>query len=158
MFDERATAEEQREWFVLNGPEVPGLLDYLREHGHEARPACSSGPSATTRRGSACPSSPTARSSCRPPSTTSSIRTSTILGPYFASPRGFLFLTPEEQSLVAAQTEGPLPPSAVIGAGLEPAPAAPSRARLDALGLPRHFLLYLGRVDKNKGCDQLFED
>ena len=29
--------------------------------------------------------------------------------------------------------------------------------RLDALGLPRAFLLYLGRVDKNNGCDQLFE-
>ena len=85
------------------------------------------------------------------------IRTSAILGPYFASPRGFLFLTPEEQSLVAAQVDGPLAPSAVIGAGLDPAPAAPSRARLDALGLPRDFLLYLGRVDKNKGCDQLFE-
>jgi glycosyltransferase involved in cell wall biosynthesis len=43
--------------------------------------------------------------------------------------------------------------------GLEPVPAPrPGRAPLDALGLPQDYLLYLGRVDRNKGCDALLEN
>jgi glycosyltransferase involved in cell wall biosynthesis len=43
----------------------------------------------------------------------------------------------------------------VIGSGIDPAPERPSRAALDGLGLPQDFLVYLGRVDRNKGCDAL---
>jgi len=80
-----------------------------------------------------------------------------MLGPYFTQPRAYLFLTPEERELVAARCDGPLPPSDIIGLGLDPAPPAPDRAALDPFGLPRNYLLYLGRVDKNKGCDRLFD-
>jgi hypothetical protein len=34
VFDEQATRERQEEWFRENGPQVPGLLDHLRQHGH----------------------------------------------------------------------------------------------------------------------------
>ena len=43
---------------------------------------------------------------------------------------------------------------AVIGSGLDPAPAV-DMSRLDALGLADPFVLYLGRVDPNKGCAAL---
>ena len=33
MFDGRASEDEQRRWFALNGPDVPALLRYLAEHG-----------------------------------------------------------------------------------------------------------------------------
>jgi hypothetical protein len=32
---DRATAEEQQEWFRENGPDAPGLLEHLRAHGAE---------------------------------------------------------------------------------------------------------------------------
>ena len=46
-------------------------------------------------------------------------------------------------------------PSAVIGCGLDPAPAASICRALDALGLADPFVLYLGRIDPNKGCQAL---
>jgi glycosyltransferase involved in cell wall biosynthesis len=85
------------------------------------------------------------------------IRSSTLLGRYFSLPRAYLFLTPEERDLVAARCDGPLPQSDIIGIGLDPAQPAPDRTSLDRLGVPRDYLLYLGRVDKNKGCDRLFD-
>jgi glycosyltransferase involved in cell wall biosynthesis len=85
------------------------------------------------------------------------IRTSTLLGPFFRRPRAYLFLTPEERDLVAARCDGPLPSSDIIGMGLDPPSTPPPRDLLDQLGLPRNYLLYLGRVDKNKGCDRLFD-
>jgi glycosyltransferase involved in cell wall biosynthesis len=83
------------------------------------------------------------------------IRSSTILAPFFRLPRAYLFLTPEEEAMVANVARAALPPSAVIGSGVDPTPDRPSRAALDALGVPQDFLVYLGRVDRNKGCDAL---
>jgi glycosyltransferase involved in cell wall biosynthesis len=57
--------------------------------------------------------------------------------------------------MVANVARTTLPPSAIIGSGINPAPDRPSRAALDALGLPEAFLVYVGRVDRNKGCDAL---
>jgi glycosyltransferase involved in cell wall biosynthesis len=85
------------------------------------------------------------------------IRTATVLGPFFARPRSYLFLTPEERELVAARCEGHLPSSEVIGLGLDPvpAPAPASAVKAGGIDVRPPFLLYLGRVEKNKGCDAL---
>jgi glycosyltransferase involved in cell wall biosynthesis len=78
------------------------------------------------------------------------------LGEYFRRPKGYLFLSEEERQLVTSRAGGLVAPSAVIGTGLEPASGAPTAA-LDDLGLAGPFVLYLGRVDRNKGCDRLVE-
>jgi glycosyltransferase involved in cell wall biosynthesis len=79
-----------------------------------------------------------------------------IFKPFFRSPRGIVYLTPEEQTLVEDAADNRGLPSVVIGSGLnlpEPDPALDFRARHR---LPRPFLLYVGRIDKNKGCITLF--
>lgn len=79
-----------------------------------------------------------------------------IYKPFFRSPRGIVYLTPEEQALVEDAAENAGVPSTVIGSGLnlpEPDPAYDFRA---AHGLERPFVLYVGRIDKNKGCVTLF--
>ena len=35
VFTTRSSPEEQEQWFVENGPEVPELIEYLRQHGAE---------------------------------------------------------------------------------------------------------------------------
>jgi glycosyltransferase involved in cell wall biosynthesis len=74
---------------------------------------------------------------------------------FFTLPRGYVFLTPEEEELVRGRAGGTLPPSCVIGSGLDPAPARAARADLTSLGIHGPFVLYLGRVDPNKGCETL---
>jgi glycosyltransferase involved in cell wall biosynthesis len=75
-----------------------------------------------------------------------------IFKPFFRSPRGIVYLTPEEQALVEDASGNQDVPNVVIGSGLnmvEPPAGLDFRARY---GLDRPFLLYVGRVDKNKGC------
>jgi len=58
---------------------------------------------------------------------------------------------------VSARAGRTLQPAAVIGTGLEPAGPSPGRELLRSRGIPDDYLLYLGRVDRNKGCDTLLE-
>ena len=79
-----------------------------------------------------------------------------IMKPFFSLPRGIVYLTPEEQTLVEDASGNRGVPSVVIGSGLnlpETDPALDFRAKH---GLARPFLLYVGRIDKNKGCVTLF--
>ncbi len=154
LFDDQASPDEQQQWFALNGPDVPGLLAYVRDHGRDYdrvlfftyryAPSWFGLPLVADR----AILVPTAEHD-------QLIRSSTILAPYFRLPRAYLFLTPEEEAMVANVARAALPPSAIIGSGIDPAPDRPSRAALDALGLPEAFLVYVGRVDRNKGCDAL---
>jgi glycosyltransferase involved in cell wall biosynthesis len=82
-----------------------------------------------------------------------------IFKPFFRSPRGLVYLTPEEQARVEdAGGNGDLP-SVVIGSGLN-LPDADSGLDVPGFrkrhGLDRPFVLYVGRIDKNKGCVTLF--
>jgi glycosyltransferase involved in cell wall biosynthesis len=154
VFAGGATPGEQDAWFRENGPEMPALLEYLEKHDHEYDRvmfwafryyhAYFGLPLVADR----AVLVPTAEDD-------DLIRTATVLGPFFARPRSYLFLTPEEHDLVAARCEGHLPSSEVIGAGLDPAPAAAPMTSLAGVDVRPPFLLYLGRVEKNKGCDTL---
>jgi glycosyltransferase involved in cell wall biosynthesis len=154
VFDGRASEAEQQEWFARNGPDAPALLAFLREHGREYErviffafryaPSWFGLPLVKDR----AILMPTAEDD-------ELMRSATILGPYFASPRGYWFNTLEEKAMIARLVGGPLPPSVTIGCGVDPAGPPPSRAELDRLGIPSDFLLYVGRVDRNKGCDAL---
>jgi glycosyltransferase involved in cell wall biosynthesis len=77
-----------------------------------------------------------------------------VFADLFRSVRGFLYLTPEEKELIERTAGAILAPSRVIGSGLNvqrPGPAP--RARLQA---PSSYVLYVGRIDRNKGVDTLF--
>jgi glycosyltransferase involved in cell wall biosynthesis len=148
----RATEAEQETWFRENGPDMPTLLDHLRRHGRDYDrvlfwsyryyPAFFGLPIVADR----AILVPTAEDD-------EVIRTASVLADFFAKPRAYLFLTPEERDLVAARCRGPLPPSEVIGAGLAPTPSSPS-GKID---VPRPYALYVGRIEKNKGCDRLID-
>ena len=79
-----------------------------------------------------------------------------VFKPFFHLPRGIVYLTPEEQTLVEAASGNREVPSVVIGSGLN-LPDVPDGIDFRRRhGLERPFLLYVGRVDKNKGCVTLF--
>jgi glycosyltransferase involved in cell wall biosynthesis len=73
----------------------------------------------------------------------------------FRAPRGIIYLTPEEQALVEGKSGNQSVPSVVVGSGVnipEGWEGLDVRRRFD---LPERFLLYVGRIDRNKGVDRL---
>jgi glycosyltransferase involved in cell wall biosynthesis len=155
VFDSRAAPERQEAWFRENGPDTPALLAHLQTNGRDYdlvlfwsyrySPAYLGLPLVAER----AVLVPTAEDD-------PAIRLD-VLERYFQLPAGYLFLTPEEEALVSRRAGRTLAPAAIIGSGLEPPPLRPPRAALDGLGLPETFLLYVGRIERNKGCDTLFE-
>ena len=157
VFDGGAAPDRQQEWFRENGPDAPGLLDHLRAHGHEYDlvvfwtyryfPSYFGLPLVADR----AVLVPTAEED-------PAIDLGVLLE-FFDKPAGYIFLTPEERDLVSSRALHPLSQSVVVGIGLEPvALGVTPRAPLDQLGIPADYLLYLGRVDRNKGCDALLEN
>ena len=149
---DRATAEEQEAWFRENGPDSPELLAYLRSHGADFDRVLFW----AYRYAGSYFGLPLAagRSVLVPTAEEDPLIHADVLSAYFALPKGFLFLTPEEEALVASRMESGRP-CAVIGSGLDPASETVDLSPLDALGLDDPFVLYLGRIDPNKGCQAL---
>lgn len=155
VFDGGAAHDRQIAWFAENGPDAPDLIEFLRTRGSEFdlilfwtfryAPSFFGLPHVA------------GRSILLPTAEDDAAVHLDVSGAFFRQPAGYLFLTPEEQALVSMRAERPLHPSAVIGIGLEPAPPPPGRELLDALGLPGDYVLYLGRVDRNKGCHTLLD-
>jgi glycosyltransferase involved in cell wall biosynthesis len=152
VFDGRASEERQTEWFRENGPDCPALLDYLRAEG----PTFDLVLFWTFRYAPSFFGVPLVRDRAVLLPTAEEDRAVDlgILERFFQLPAGYLFLTPEEETLVSTRAGRELRPSSVIGMGLEAAPASTGTSRLAPGGA---YLLYLGRVDRNKGCDTLLE-
>ena len=148
----RATPEEQEQWFRENGPDAPALLEYLRRHGADYdRVLFWSYRYFDTWFGLPLVAD---RAVLVPTAEEDPVIHVDALEAFFAQPKGFLFLTPEEQALVAARAPG-VRASAIIGSGLDPAPEPGTLPDLDTLNLRDPFVLYLGRIDPNKGCATL---
>ena len=155
VFAGGASAERQEAWFRENGPDCPALLDHLRAHGaaydlvlfwtFRYAPSYFGVPLVRE------------RAVLVPTAEEDDAIDLPVLRQFFRLPAGYLFLTPEEETLVATRAGRPLTPAAVVGLGLEPAAPVADTGALRDLGLDRPFLLYLGRVDRNKGCGTLLE-
>ena len=149
----RATPEDEDAWFRENGPMVPGLLDHLKTHGtdydrvlfwtYRYYPSFFGVPLVRD------------RAILVPTAEEDPVIWLRSLSAFFTLPRGYVFLTPEEDALVRGRAGAALPPSCVIGTGLEPVGPRTKSAALSALGVRDPFVLYLGRVDPNKGCETL---
>ena len=154
--DPGSTPEREEEWFRANGPDAPALLEHLRVHGSEYdlvlfwafryAPSYFGLPLVAE------------RAIVVPTAEEDPAIDLDVLPDYFARAAGYLFLTPEEEALVSTRAGRPLQPSRIVGIGLEPErDRHPSWDALDRLGIPRNFVLYLGRIDRNKGCATLLE-
>ncbi len=156
----RATPEEEAAWFQENGPQVPALLEHLKANGadydlvlfwtYRYYPSYFGVPLVRD------------RAVLVPTAEEDPVIWLRALNDFFTLPRGFVFLTPEEAELVQSRVSTPLPPSCVIGSGVDahlPGSDGHQDSRSKRAGrVPGGpFVLYLGRVDPNKGCEILLQ-
>ena len=80
-----------------------------------------------------------------------------MFGPVFRGVRGIMYNSHEEQALIQAVSGNQRVPGVVVGVGSEiPPRVEPERARR-AFDLHEPFVVYVGRIDANKGCAELFD-
>jgi glycosyltransferase involved in cell wall biosynthesis len=80
-----------------------------------------------------------------------------ILGPVFRGARGIMYNSPEERALITSLHGNAAVPGVTVGVGSDvPDTTNPERAAA-AFGLERPYVLYVGRIDVNKGCGELFD-
>jgi len=80
-----------------------------------------------------------------------------IFQPIFRGVRGIMYNSAEERASINAVSGNDDVPGVVVGVGsVIPPSVEPARAR-QKFGLNDRFVVYVGRIDANKGCVQLFD-
>jgi glycosyltransferase involved in cell wall biosynthesis len=80
-----------------------------------------------------------------------------IFQPLFRSVRALMYNSPEERAMIHAVSDNQRVPGVVIGIGSD-VPNNPQPARFrQKYKIRGPFAVYVGRVDENKGCKELFE-
>lgn len=87
-----------------------------------------------------------------------------LFRPLFRGARAIVYNSHEERDMILARSGAHDVPGDVVGVGIqEPgAPGGPpgdisARRFREAFGITGPFMLYVGRIDENKGCKQLFD-
>ena len=80
-----------------------------------------------------------------------------IFGPIFRGVRAIMYNSPEERTMIEAASSNRQVPGVVVGVGSAvPERTDPARFR-QAFAAHRPFAIYIGRIDQNKGCGELFD-
>jgi len=155
VFETTHSLADELAWLESEGPTSPALIDYVSSAGagfdfilffsfryyhswHGVR-----------RAGGRAILVPTAE---RDPAVALS-----IFGPVFRGVRGIMYNSHEERAMIQAATRNHSVPGVVVGVGSDvPARTEPMRFRRRHK-INRPFAIYIGRIDANKGCAELFD-
>jgi len=155
VFDQRHSIADELSWLESEGPASPAMLDYLARSAagfdyvllfsyryyhawHGAR-----------RLARQAVLVPTAE---RDP-----VIGMTIFGPVFRGVRGIMYNSHEERAMIQAATRNDHVPGVIVGVGSE-VPERTDAARFRRRHrISRPFAIYIGRIDANKGCAELFD-
>jgi glycosyltransferase involved in cell wall biosynthesis len=80
-----------------------------------------------------------------------------IFGPVFRGVRAIMYNSHEERAMIHAAARNESVPGVVVGVGSDvPDRTDPARFR-KRFDMQRPFAIYIGRIDENKGCGELFD-
>ena len=155
VFFRRHSLNEELEWLDSEGPACPSLISRLQTAGQEfdfVLLFCARyyhayyGARVMADRAVLVPTAE------RDPAVALS-----MFGPVFRGVRAVMYNSPEEQRLIHAASSNDDVPGVVVGIGSDiPSSVDPERAKR-MFGLERPYILYVGRIDANKGCAELFD-
>ena len=154
-FAEHSDREELR-WMDEHGPVTPGLVDHLRAHHAEYDALIFF----SYRYWTAFHGLQVApwKSILVPTAEEDPTLALRMFKPYFSLPAAYAFNSPEERDLILAASGRADLPGEVVGVGIEAGEAADvgdMRRKLDLLG---DYVIYVGRIEKEKGVSRLFEN
>lgn len=148
--------DEERRWIEEHGPVTPGLVEHLRaHHGDYDALIFFSYRYWTTYHG--VPVAP-GKSILVPTAEDDGAVRLRVFKPFFRLPAAYAFNSPEERELLLRMTGAADLAGEVVGVGIEDVPVVAAeeiRKRLDLLG---DYIVYVGRIEREKGCSRLFED
>ena len=155
VFDHRHSLADELDWVDAEGPNSPGLIDYLSTNGgaydyclffsyrywvsyHGARAV-----------------SP--RAILVPTAERDATIGLSMFQPVFRGVRALMYNSHEERAMIEAVSGNQEVPGVVVGIGSDvPQNPQPSRFR-QKYNVQGPFAIYVGRIDQNKGCTELFE-
>ncbi len=80
-----------------------------------------------------------------------------VFGPVFRGVSALMYNSPEERAMIQAAARNQDVPSVVVGVGSN-IPDAPQASRFrQTFDIQEPFAIYVGRIDANKGCAELFD-
>jgi glycosyltransferase involved in cell wall biosynthesis len=149
------TDEEERRWIEEHGPVTPGLVSHLERHAgdYDALVFFSYRYWTTFHGLQVSPQ----RSILVPTAEDDGAVRLRIFKDFFRLPAAHAFNSPEERDLLLRMSGAADLPGEVVGVGIEDAPVVPPaeiRQRLDILG---DYVVYVGRIEREKGCARLFD-
>jgi glycosyltransferase involved in cell wall biosynthesis len=155
IFEQRHSLGDELDWLDAEGPASPALIDYLAKHAtgydyclffsyryyhayYGVRAAAG-------------------RAILVPTAERDATIGLSIFQPVFRSVRAFMYNSPEERAMINAVSGNGDVPGVVVGVGSDvPANPQPNRFR-QKHNVRGPFAIYVGRIDQNKGCKELFE-
>jgi glycosyltransferase involved in cell wall biosynthesis len=154
VFEHPHSVKDELDWLDAEGPASPALLKYLTaaDAGHDFAFFFSARYYHAFHGARAVPHKailvPTAE---RDPAVAVS-----IFAPLFRGVRGIMYNSFEERAMINALADNHGVPGVVVGIGSDiPAHTDPSRTRRK-FKLDGRYVIYVGRIDENKGCNELF--
>lgn len=154
VFRDHHTAADEEEWVDQNGPFAPALVQALPAMRHVDLFLFYSYRYYTTFRGLPVVAD---RAVLVPTAEDDRAVRLPIFGALFRRPRGLVYLTPEEQALVESVGGNGDVPSVVVGSGVDLSSGWPDLDVRGKFRLPDSYILYVGRIDRNKGVDRLLD-
>jgi glycosyltransferase involved in cell wall biosynthesis len=155
VFGEEHSIGSELAWLRSEGPTSPALVKHLRRHGHEYDFCvffsyryyhAYHGARVTPDQAVLVPTAE------RDPALGLE-----IFGPAFRGVRALMYNSHEERALIQGVSGNERVPGVVVGIGSEvPSDPQPDRFR-QRTGLQGPTLIYVGRIDENKGCKELFD-
>jgi len=155
VFEQRHSVGDELDWLNAEGPTAPAIVDYLTKHAADYDYClffsyryyhAYYGARATASRAILVPTA----------ERDEAIGLS-IFQDVFKSVRAIMYNSPEERAMIQAVARNPEVPGVVVGVGSEVVQnTQPSRFR-QKYNIRGPFAVYIGRIDQNKGCKELFE-
>jgi glycosyltransferase involved in cell wall biosynthesis len=155
VFQKRHSLGDELDWLDAEGPTSPALVDYVAKHAagydfcvffsyryyhayYGARAAAG-------------------RAILVPTAERDATIGLSIFQPLFRSVRAVMYNSPEERAMIHAVSGNHQVPGVVVGIGSD-VPNNPQPARFrQKYKVSGPFVVYVGRIDQNKGCGELFE-